>query len=60
MTKEVPTIVGKKEQDLYLIWHSTNVVTTYHFFGQRINQTFLPFMDMIQDYAGSLFTKSTL
>jgi hypothetical protein len=28
MTKEIPAIVGEKEQDLYLIGHVTNVVTT--------------------------------
>jgi hypothetical protein len=60
MTKEIPTIIGKKEQDLYLVGHSTNVVTTCHFFGQRMNQTFLPFVDMIQDCACSPFIKFTL
>jgi hypothetical protein len=60
MTKEIPVIIGKKEQDLYLVGHGTNVITTYHFFGQRMNQTFLPFVDMIHDYACSPFIKSTL
>jgi hypothetical protein len=59
MTKKIPIIAGKKEQELYLVGHGTNVVTTCNFFGQRMNQTFLPFVDIIQDYACSPFIKST-
>ncbi len=49
MTIEIPAIADEKEQDLYLVGHGKNAVTTCDFFGQRMNQTFLPFVDMIQD-----------
>jgi hypothetical protein len=60
MTKEIPTIAGENEQGLYLVGHSTNVNTTCDFVGQRLNQTFLPLVDIIQDYAYSLFINSNL
>jgi hypothetical protein len=52
-------IVGKKEQDLYLIGHDTNV--TYNFIGQNQAQmSLLKFADTIQDCACSLIIRYIL
>ncbi len=61
MTSVRTTIVGKKEQDLYLIGHGTNAVVTCVFTDQDQTQaSSLKFKDMIQDYACSLSIKYTL
>jgi hypothetical protein len=49
MTRVRTAIVGKKEQDLYLVGHGTNVTVDFDFNGQKQTQTSLPFADMIQD-----------
>jgi hypothetical protein len=52
-------IVGKKEQDLYLIGHNTNVA--YDFIGQNQAQlSLLKFVDTIQDCACSLIIRYIL
>ncbi len=59
MTRVRTTSVGKKDQDLYLIGHNTDVPVACNFIGQTWTQKSLPFLDMIQDYACSPFIKST-
>jgi hypothetical protein len=59
MTRVRTTSVGKKEQDLYLARHNTDVPVACNFIGQKWTQKSLPFLDMIQDYACSPFIKST-